>query len=720
MELAFLILNQVFLFAAPATIITYCPHSIMNRIISRRISVIACLFLSMTPALRAQIGVVSEPKPGAPYTLKPDLSEPGERTGLRCISDKPFPVPSGAEVIPLPGGDLETDGKMPSGWQGDKGSIVTAADAPQGKAYFKMEVVNGFGFHTPDITVKPGRPYFLSFWLKCPSEQWACITFQSDERLQSTSVNIPYIPGTGNKWKRVGIYFWFPVPSKSLKFHIMYRGQPELPGQFICVDDVQLRTASEAEMATAYEAERSHLPPYDLTPGPGDGQNLALSVAKWEGKAGIPGKPFVIWAIGSSWTEAQRDGYGLMHAIHKNFPKAPPIVYHEHDGGGTPWDYAAGWAQGFVAADQPDLVFTYTPGSPEGLDLMLTNIRKLTTADIIVPSIHFGATSPMPMSPNDIENGYTNWAKVREICKKHHAEFVEHRRQMAEYHKTTSLTPDDLLWDHAHQNQHGRIRIWDSIARHITDPKQFTYDPTALERRIAVNPPAATATEKVTLVGNWAAANGSVLSRKAGNRIKVHFTGNRIDLIGRKAPGGGTIKVFVDGASADQAPAFYTNYIQAKPKVWPQAIGGQQGDHAPHAVTLGKNVVPQSWKIVMISDTGDFRIEGSVTGPDGEGNAAQPFVSKSGQISIDPKLWRNNKVEKDSKTLYGMVTGDLFTFDVTRCANGTVAFQAEKAEPFSVPLVQSLTNSEHTLEIVTEGAGEVAIDGLYVFQPMEK
>ena len=40
-------------------------------------------------------------------------------------------------------------------------------------------------------------------------------------------------------------------------------------------------------MSAAYDAERTHVPPWDLTPRPDDGQNLALSVAKWEGRAGV-------------------------------------------------------------------------------------------------------------------------------------------------------------------------------------------------------------------------------------------------------------------------------------------------------------------------------------------------------------------------------------------------------------------------------------------------
>ena len=166
----------------------------------------------------------------------------------------------------------------------------------------------------------------------------------------------------------MGIFFWMPVPSTTIKFHVAFRNEAEQPGQFIGVDDVQIRSSTEAEMGRAYETERAHLPPYDTAPQPGDGANLALSVAKWEGRKGIPGKPFVIWAIGSSWTEARKDGYGMIYAIRKNFPQAPPIIYKEHDGGEHTVGLRVGWVKQFVAAEQPDLIFTHTVGTSEGLD----------------------------------------------------------------------------------------------------------------------------------------------------------------------------------------------------------------------------------------------------------------------------------------------------------------------------------------------------------------
>ena len=63
----------------------------------------------------------------------------------------------------------------------------------------------------------------------------------------------------------------------------------------------------------------------------------------------------------------------------------------------------------------------------------MTEIRRHTTADIIVPSIHFNIHSPL--TPEDIETGYVSWARVREICQKHHAEYVEYRRDIAAYMK---------------------------------------------------------------------------------------------------------------------------------------------------------------------------------------------------------------------------------------------------------------------------------------------
>ena len=643
---------------------------------------------------------------------------PGEVRGLRAISDAPFPTPADTKAIPLPGGDFETAGKPPSGWTLGNAQVVIAGDAPQGKAYCRLAAHKGPTLRTPLIGAEGGRPYFLSFWLRSPAEDMAMVTFTSDDKVQTFTGENPGIPSTANQWKHVGIYFWMPTQCKTIQFHIAPKNEETQSDQFISVDDFHLRTASEAEFFAAYAAERSHLPPYDIAPRPGDGANLALSVAKWEGRAGIPGKPFVIWALGSSWTDAQKNGDGLIRAIRERFPQAPPIIYKVHAGSGTPWQYAWGWVKQFVAVEEPDLVFTYTVGSPEGLDAMLTEVRRRTTADIIVPSIHFSPKSTM--TPEDIENGYVSWQKVREICQKHGAEFVENRRELADYMKRENLKADDLLWDHVHQGLHGRFRVWDSVGRHITKADQFAYAPESRERRIAISPAPKTATEEISISGSWKLANGVATTGERGAKVKVRFTGNRIDLLGRKMPGGGSVRVLIDGIPGDQAPVFASTFIVATQKTWPGPIKSARNDCAPHAVDLGDNVVPQSWTITTTSDVGDYRIEGSVTGADGEGNVARPFRSRSGQIGIDPIHWRHGRDERGGKVIYGNVTGDKFNFDVYRSSRGEVSLRADRPEATAENLAKNLTNGEHTVEIIAAGDGEVSLEGLYVYQPPEK
>jgi len=531
-----------------------------------------------------------------------------------------------------------------------------------------------------------------------------------------------------------------PVPCKTIQFNLtsLHDNSAKEP---ICVDDVRLRTATEAEMAAAYQAERAQLPLCDVTPRPDDGQNLALSVAKWEGRAGIPGKPFVIWSIGSSWTHAQGDGYGLMQAIRQRFPQAPEIVYKLHFGAGTPWEFDLGWVRQFVAADQPDLIFTYTHGTAEGLDGLLAEIRRHTTADIIIPSIHFnlhaagwfdkgpriadvalrpqaGFDPKRPPTPAEIEAGSASAEQIRAICRKHQVEFVENRRELAEYHVRTGVKPGDLLSDPYHQNLHGQMLIWENISRHLARPEHPNYAPESRERKLAVAPPCNTATEQVNLVGAWSATDGQVRASKAGARLKVRFTGNRIDVLGQRLPPGGTMQVLIDGQSAEQAPVFYTTFIDPQPKN--SGDKSKAGTVAPHAVDLGTNVVPQTWTIIMISDDGDYRIEGSVTGPDGTGNVARQFHSKSGQIGIDPKNWRGVRINDKGRVICGNHSGDKFTFDVYRCARGEISFQADKPTSFSVALVENLPNREHTLELITTSDHDVVITGLYVFQPPEK
>ena len=46
-----------------------------------------------------------------------------------------------------------------------------------------------------------------------------------------------------------------------------------------------------------------------------------------------------------------------------------------------------------------------------------------------------------------------------------------------------------------------------------------------------------------------------------------------------------------------------------------------------------------------------------------------------------------------------------------------MSFRSVAAGRFTLPLVQNLPNACHTLELVASGHGEIAIEGLYAFEP---
>ncbi len=119
-----------------------------------------------------------------------------------------------------------------------------------------------------------------------------------------------------------------------------------------------------------------------------DGQHLSLTMHKLEN--GIhPPRPFLIWAIGSSYTNMLGNGEAWHAEIPKRFTKAPPIEYRKMVGNSCPWQYLRGWARHLITPDQPDLVLIYTIGNPQDLEKLIVELRSHTTADIIVPSIHW-------------------------------------------------------------------------------------------------------------------------------------------------------------------------------------------------------------------------------------------------------------------------------------------------------------------------------------------
>ncbi|MBM4042495.1 MAG: SGNH/GDSL hydrolase family protein [Planctomycetes bacterium] len=442
---------------------------------------------------------------------------------------------------------------------------------------------------------------------------------------------------------------------------------------------------------------------YQAPPRPTDGTNMALTIEKLE-KGFEPERPLLIWAIGSSFTNGLGDGSTLVELLKPRFPNMPKVVYKRFAGNSTPYHLTRGWARHLVIPDQPDVVILYNFGKADDLEKLIVDLRRGTTADILVGTIHWCLPHEKQWPDPELPCSHQDIPKLRAVCEKHGVELVENRREMTEYMLANKLEMKSLLADAVHENAYASLMTNMNIARHFSRPAKFAYDPRSRERRLD-----AAASPDVKLAGKWAKGAGSVTTSEKGATIEVSFTGSRIDLIAWRHAEGGSAEAWLDGKRAGEAPVFSCGYIQPDPKNAPLPPNPPR-DRSPHRLTLGSNIVPQSWTLTMASDTGDYELVGSVTGSDGTGNNRKPFTSKSGQITIEPDLWRQPESNR---------TGDKWTFDVTRPTVGRVEFKGERAK-FRLTLAQSLPNAPHTLKLVSEGPGPVSIAAFDTFEPPMK
>jgi len=600
----------------------------------------------------------------AAMTAHADDVRAPEQFGLTCIGEGYFPAPDGAEEIAVPEGSFEAGG---GSWQIVGGEVVKG-DASEGERFLQMGPAEKLSLRSPQFEVRANQPHLLSMWLRSDEGFMMLVDTNSPDReVRNAKLNVP---STGGEWKRVGFYFRCPL--EATQGWLVLRKEADGNPAF-ALDDVRIRTAPESEMTRAYDAWRAQYPERDLSPRESDGEHLALSVAKLStAQDRPPQRPFRIFAVGSSYANFLGVGETLIQQIRARFPDAPEVQYRKHVGSSVPYHFMSGWIRTVVIPWQPDLVLLYADGEPEGLEECLRELRAHTTADILVPSLH------LRMRDEEVSDATINdprWDVLREVCERYDAEWVDSRREWGAYVREHALGLDGLLRDAVHQTEQGALVINENIARHLAPHPSPSYAPEDRERRLTPN----------------------------AGALTVTFTGTRVNLIGRRTPGGGAARVLIDGMPAAEYPAFQVGYVQ--PGRENAVKRGRTSDRSPHWFDLGEDLVPQEWTVTVTSAEGDFSIEGTVTGPDGTGNVARGFVSDSGQIVFEPEVWRRPAENEP---------GDSFSFEVTRTTMPEVSFAGEKGL-FRIQLADRLSNSEHTIELVPDG--EIAVEAFEVFEP---
>ena len=517
--------------------------------------------------------------------------------------------------------------------------------------------------------LKGSRPYCFTVTVRNNQPVLGRVSFDSSEVYYGKHVPLQ-IPNTRGKWKRLS--FFFRSAPGTTGATLQFGKVPD--GGSLEVKEHHLRIASEAEFTKAWKRWRSRYPERDREARPNDGINLQRFIGLLqETPPGVD--KLLVYGIGSSYTNMLGNGEQLVQWVQEHFANAPEIVYKKHVGSAVAYDFTRGWMRQLVLGEKPDLVILYSEGTGSDLEKLLKDFRSHSAADVIVASLHLRERAK-ENTPETVNN--EQWKEVRAVAERYKREWVDNRVEHAAYLTQHEKPIEWLLKDAVHQSDHGALVINENIMRHIA-PKS---DSTSIELLEALP-------EKTNAY--------------------------RVDLYGKYSPKGKVSKVRINGAPADEFPAFVTTVIVSDAKNNKPARGSA-ADRSPHLARLGdlEKIIPQTWTIKMTSDTGDYELIGSVSGKDGGGNNANDVTSDSGQIIVPTALWRR-RINKDGS--HANLTGDVFTCEVKQSTISEVDFKDPQDEPFRVTLGYQLPQTDIAIEVDQPKPGEGEITGYDLMHP---
>ena len=334
-------------------------------------------------------------------------------------------------------------------------------------------------------------------------------------------------------------------------------------------------------------------------------------------------------SIEGLWTEL------LVQRLRERYPDTSIIFDNRAIGGWFVWRLKKTLKHDILRW-QPDLVlFSAYQGTAEVWERFLSDLRRETTADIVIRTQHMSRHDKLE-DPFDTPETIT----LRHLAQKHDVELIELRAEWMNYLKTHQLPVMELLSDGIHLNRKGDALMATLYERH------FRYNPgsrqgwaNTVRRFDAMRFVEDRKTDEIVLTGpGWKRTDrGYTQSASPQDALKLKFIGTRVDLVLPMGRGGAAIRI--DGKRPSQLGLFHGTKPYARTR--------QHYNYLPNdlmAYHLGANAQEETWTLTYTHASTDkvhvrFRLTGSKTGPDGEGESDRDFTSKSGRITVLADDW---------------------------------------------------------------------------------
>ncbi|PSB08971.1 hypothetical protein C7B76_25890 [filamentous cyanobacterium CCP2] len=352
----------------------------------------------------------------------------------------------------------------------------------------------------------------------------------------------------------------------------------------------------------------------------------------------------------------------------------------------------------------PDLMIFHVYGNEEDYESIIANARRRTTTEILLISDHVtwlpGTANDLPSRLEEYEwhNQHSEqW--LPQLAKQYGCELIEIRRPWEQYLRANALPASTMLIDNVHLNDRGNALMATLVRNHLQQMPIWAEQPDMVQTHLV----------------------GTDVQWNQG-KLVLEFEGNRIDLLAttietmpetRSDTSLSVAKVLIDGKPPSEFPELYAI---TRPS---DALGVDQP--AVLQVSAANSLIPERWTAVIteINDTCDrfkFKVYGSETGFDGEGQNERQFVSQSGRVVIDPEDWWLDDVYDN--------------LQIATPAGFQIQWQVEPlftnvyvppigqnfAQHQTVTVAQNLPTTEHTLELIAPN-GEVPITAIRTYQP---
>ncbi|NQT11927.1 MAG: SGNH/GDSL hydrolase family protein [Planctomycetes bacterium] len=356
----------------------------------------------------------------------------------------------------------------------------------------------------------------------------------------------------------------------------------------------------------------------------------------------------------------------------------------------------------------PDLLIFHVYGGVEGgeQEKIIEKVRRTTTSEVLLWTSHFRWPRDLPRDgdPNDpaarslTEQDEVRTAMIREIAAKHGCELAEVRERLRKHLDENGLFPKDTLNDSVHPNKLGNFLIGELIKPSLRYDPKFPSDCWRdMVREVPVDDPS--------------------VGRGADGSLELKFDGNRVDVIAARPNDGdpGTAKVLIDGRPPSELPELY---YHARPSNAPHDGVRPAINSIGHQAPL----ILEKWTAKLLECDPEknilrYEVIGSETGPDGQGDHLTRFVSNSGRVVIEPRMWmvcwavkyRKKPLPDDFEVCWEVkpLFKDVYQAPETE----------DPTKESAVTLAQGLTNGKHTLRLVPNDDGPLAVKMFRVYRP---